>query len=224
MKRSVINKNIIWAKQMLEKHQISLPGFGYWDMEQWRENADQCAFIKKLMLGWDVTDYGLGRFDEIGGVLFTLRNGSVCDASLGTPYAEKYIILKKGQKLPMHMHKSKTEDIINRCGGAFSIKLYGCTADGELDESNDVTFKSDGMVCTVKAGTIVDIPNGASITLHPGLYHSFWAKDAPVIIGEVSSVNDDNTDNYFAEKVLRFSDIEEDEAPVHPLCNEYQRI
>ncbi len=26
-------------------------------------------------LGWDITDYGLGRFDEEGLFLFTVRNG-----------------------------------------------------------------------------------------------------------------------------------------------------
>ena len=40
------------------------------------------------------------------------------------------------------------------------------------------------------------------------------------IIGEVSKVNDDHTDNYFLETVSRFADIEEDEPVLHPLCNE----
>lgn len=42
-----------------------------------------------------------------------------------------------------------------------------------------------------------------------------------LIAGEVSKVNDDNTDNYFLEPVARFADIEENEPPLHPLCNEY---
>ena len=36
-----------------------------------------------------------------------------------------------------------------------------------------------------------------------------------LIVGEVSKVNDDNTDNYFMEPTARFADIEEDE-PIHP--------
>ena len=28
------------------------------------------------MLGWDITDYGLGNFDKIGFSLITIRNGS----------------------------------------------------------------------------------------------------------------------------------------------------
>ena len=43
-------------------------------------------------------------------------------------------------------------------------------------------------------------------------------------MGEVSAVNDDTTDNYFAEPVARFADIVEDEPIYHPLCNEYDRI
>ena len=195
--------------------------FAYWSPADWETHRDETDNIKKLMLGWDVTDYGLGRFDKIGGVLFTIRNGDKFDSSIGTPYAEKYIILKKGQKLPLHMHKEKTEDIINRCGGTYSIKLYASNASGEVDYGADVCYVSDGITHVVPAGTVVDITTGNSITLFPGLYHEFWAKDADVVIGEVSSVNDDNTDNYFAEEVARFSTIVEDEIPVHPLCNEY---
>ena len=33
--------------------------------------------------------------------------------------------------------------------------------------------------------------------------------------------NDDNTDNNFYDKVGRFPAIEEDEAPLYYLCNEY---
>ena len=45
-----------------------------------------------------------------------------------------------------------------------------------------------------------------------------------LIAGEVSKVNDDNTDNYFLEETFRFSEIVEDEAILHPLCNEYNKV
>lgn len=222
MKRSFVNESIVWAKELLGTYGITLPRFAYWSMDEWGRNSEEAEPVKRLMLGWDVTDYGLGRFDEIGGVLFTLRNGDIYDETVGTPYAEKYIMLKKGQKLPMHMHKSKTEDIINRCGGVFCIKLYTYTPDWAVDYEGDVTYRSDGVAYTVPAGTVVEITNGNSITLTPGMYHSFWAKDASAVIGEVSSINDDNKDNYFAEEVMRFTTIEENEAPLCPLCNEYK--
>ena len=49
----------------------------------------------------------------------------------------------------------------------------------------------------------------------------FGAKNGDLIAGEVSSINDDQTDNFFAEPVSRFADIVEDEKPIHLLCNEY---
>jgi D-lyxose ketol-isomerase len=41
------------------------------------------------------------------------------------------------------------------------------------------------------------------------------------LIGEVSSVNDDATDNYFREPLPRFPQVFEDEPPEHLLCTEY---
>ena len=35
----------------------------------------------------------------------------------------------------------------------------------------------------------------------PGVYHAFWGEGDDVLIGEVSTVNDDNTDNYFLEQL-----------------------
>ena len=57
----------------------------------------------------------------------------------------------------------------------------------------------------------------------PYIAHIFGPKPGTgdLIVGEVSKVNDDNTDNYFLEPVARFADIDEDEPILHPLCNEY---
>ena len=45
-------------------------------------------------------------------------------------------------------------------------------------------------------------------------------KNLPMIYVK-SQCNDDETDNRFYEKVGRFPEIEEDEAPYRLLCNEY---
>lgn len=42
-----------------------------------------------------------------------------------------------------------------------------------------------------------------------------------LLIRVYCSTEDDNTDNRFYEKVGRFPEIEEDEAPCRLLCNEY---
>ena len=57
----------------------------------------------------------------------------------------------------------------------------------------------------------------------PGIFHAFWAEDEDVVIGEVSAVNDDHTDNIFHEPQLRFPEIEEDEAPIHLLVSDYRK-
>ena len=45
-----------------------------------------------------------------------------------------------------------------------------------------------------------------------------------LIAGEVSAINDDNTDNYFLEDTRRFAEVDEDEPILHPLCNEYDKL
>lgn len=226
MKRSKINRELKEAKALLEKHQIMLPPFAHWTLEDWKTRQSQTAVIREIMLGWDITDFGNNDYDRFGAVLFTLRNGSLKDSAIGTPYAEKLIVIKEGQRLPLHHHASKTEDIINRGGGILAIKLYKSLADGSVDYVSDVQVDLDGISHTVKAGEEILIPNGHSITLRPFMYHLFWAKEGhgPLICGEVSSVNDDRTDNYNAEPVSRFSTVEEDEAIIHPLCNEYTDV
>ena len=63
---------------------------------------------------------------------------------------------------------------------------------------------------------------GESITLVPYQYHEFIIPEGgPSLIGEVSMVNDDHTDNFFYEPLGRFPTIEEDEAPYRLLCTEY---
>ena len=67
---------------------------------------------------------------------------------------------------------------------------------------------------------------GESITLLPRQYHKFWAEPGAgvCLVGEVSKVNDDNTDNRFYEEVGRFPEIEEDEPARFVLCNEYHKL
>jgi len=226
MKRSEINKALNWAKVLLEENKIKLPAFGYWHLDEWQAHQAKTKTIKEVMLGWDITDYGQDDFDRFGAVLFTLRNGSLNDASVGTPYAEKLLILKDGQRLPNHFHMSKTEDIINRGGGVLAIKLFNSHGDMSVDYESEVQVDLDGIRCTFKAGEEIHVLPGCSITLRPYQYHLFWAKEGrgDLILGEVSSINDDNIDNYNAEPVSRFSQVEEDEPIVHPLCNEYKRV
>jgi len=225
MKRSEINNAIRYAMKTLENNHLRLPAFAYWSMDDWNNRKDELSNISAIGLGWDVTDFGTGDFTKVGSVLFTVRNGSLTDKTAGTPYAEKIILQRHEtqQEIPFHFHKMKTEDIINRGGGILMLELYNSSQDGGLDQKSQIKVKMDGFYHTFPAGTILEIEKGCSITLHPGLHHRFWAKKGAgdLVVGEVSSVNDDNTDNVFLKAPKRFSEIEEDEAAYAPLCNEY---
>ena len=225
MKRSEIQAAIAWAKGLLAQNGFALPMFAHWSVEEWRARRAQADTIIKTMRGWDVTTFGHEDFTQMGAVLFTIRNG-LPDGSAGCPYAEKLILMREGQVLPNHYHAQKTEDIINRGGGVLLIKVYNSLSDGTVDKTGDVRILMDGIESMVPAGTVVEVTRGNSMTIYPGLYHLFTPKPGAgaLIVGEVSSVNDDNTDNYFEEIRPRFVPVEEDEPVKVPLCNEYQRL
>jgi D-lyxose ketol-isomerase len=222
MRRSEINGALKASLDELNKYSISLPPFAHWSADEWKNAGPEKKRVKLNGLGWDITDFGQGDFPACGAVMFVLRNGNHTNPSLGTPYAEKLIMFTPGQRLPLHFHWSKTEDIINRAGGVMEIQLYNAKDDDSVDYDSPVTAYCDGIERVVKPGEVLRFHPGESITLTPRLYHKFWAaRDAGYLIcGEVSAVNDDNTDNFFAEPVSRFSDIEEDEAPFRLLGNE----
>ena len=225
MKRSQINNAINVAMRRLGEYKITLPCFGYWKKDDWIEKRDITERIRERMLGWDVTDFASEDFEHIGATLFTVRNGDKNDKELKMPYAEKYIILsdKTEQEIPLHYHIYKSEDIINRGGGVLVVQLFNKAEDGGLDIENDVTVYTDGVKNVVKAGSFIEVLPGNSITLEPNMYHKFHAKKdcGLLIVGEVSKVNDDNTDNVFLKKSERFAAVEEDEPVCYPLVNEY---
>jgi hypothetical protein len=73
----------------------------------------------------------------------------------------------------------------------------------------------------VEPGETITLGPGESITLPAYLYHTFYAVEGDCLVGEVSSVNDDATDNYFKDPLPRFPEIVEDEPPSRLLCTEY---
>lgn len=221
MRRSEINQLISEAKEFFSQHHFILPPWGYWKPEDWKGKAQDCAEIAENMLGWDLTDFGTGDFKNRGLLLFTIRNGNLQKDK--KPYAEKIMIVEENQETPMHYHRSKMEDIINRGGGNLVIELYNSTDNDQLADS-EVTVKTDGITRKISAGGKVVLKPGESITLEQGVYHRFYgeAGKGKVLVGEVSAVNDDNTDNYFLEKLGRFPEIVENEKPVHLLVSDYK--
>lgn len=222
MKRSEINALIKDTMLWLEQLNVKLPPFAYWTAKEWAEKGHEYDEIRENMLGWDVTDYNKGDFENHGLLLFTIRNGNLKNKDFHKPYAEKMLISDVHQLSPNHFHWNKMEDIINRGGGVLAIQLWNSTENDELDDT-DVSVRIDGRVVTVASGSIVRLHPGESITLTPRLYHKFWAEESKVLAWEVSMVNDDNTDNRFYEKQDRFSTIDEDEPAEYLLCNEYPK-
>lgn len=224
MRRSQVNQIIAEADDFIRSFGFILPPFAYWSPSELIKRKADIAGIIDARLGWDITDYGKSDFDKLGLFLFTVRNGSLDDLSRGGGmcYAEKIMISRQDQISPMHRHIVKAEDIINRGGAMLALKLYNSDADGQIDKSSDVTVATDGVFRTQRAGDLLLLNPGESVTLMPGNWHAFWGEGGDVLIGEVSAVNDDVNDNIFAEPIGRFSTIEEDVEPKHLLVSDYE--
>jgi hypothetical protein len=225
MKRSEINAIMRSAKSFLTEHRFHLPPFAAWTPEDWRGKGPEVREIVENQMGWDITDFGSGDFLKCGLFLFTARNGISMNLRdrRGKTYAEKVMIVEAGQVTPLHFHWLKTEDIINRGGGKLVVQLYDSTPDEDL-ALTEVTVSLDGVVRKVPAGGTVTLSPGESITLTPGLYHAFWGEGGRVLVGEVSMVNDDRTDNRFHAPVGRFPQIVEDDPPLHLLTVDYEKF
>lgn len=228
MKRSTVNATIEIAKEAFATIGFNLPPFASWTAEDWKNKGPEYDEIRKCMLGWDVTDFGQGNFSQLGRTLFTLRNGSSHYAS-GKDYAEKLILDPENQKPPLHFHRHKMEDIINRGGGNILIKLYKATEDGQCSNEK-FTMQFDGVTKQIAPGEIVRLEPGQSLCIPPRTIHQFWGEEGTgfkigdnryTVSGEVSRVCDDWNDNCWLEPCERFIQIENDEAPVHHLVHEY---
>ncbi|MDR9429018.1 MAG: D-lyxose/D-mannose family sugar isomerase [Salibaculum sp.] len=223
MQRSRINAIMAEADDMIRRHGFVLPPFARWSPETFKARANQARHVIDSRCGWDITDYGAGHYDEMGLVLFTLRNGRLGDLQRGGGmcYAEKLLISRQDQLSPKHTHVIKAEDIINRGGATLVVELYGSGSDGRFAEDRGGTVMCDGIAVDYAAGQKLRLRPGESVTLQPGDWHAFWGEGGDVLIGEVSTVNDDETDNIFREPIGRFSQIEEDVAPTHLLVSDY---
>ncbi len=223
MKRSEINDVIAEAGEMIRRHGFALPPFGAWSPEEFRDRMDADRIVSARM-GWDVTDFGLGDFAGTGLALFTLRNGSLADlrAGQGMCYAEKLLVSRQEQLTPHHTHAIKAEDIINRGGATLAVELHGSDAAGGFAEDAGGVVWCDGIARDYRAGEVLRLAPGESVTLMPGDWHAFWGEGGDVLVGEVSTVNDDETDNVFRDPVGRFSDVEEDVAPTRLLVSDYE--
>jgi D-lyxose ketol-isomerase len=222
MKRSFVNSRIRDAEAFLKECRFELPAFARWTPDDWKTKGREADEIRACSLGWDLTDFGSGDFDKVGLLLVTIRNGLPNDPA-SKQYCEKAMISGEGQVTPWHFHWSKTEDIINRAGGKFVIELAMATEDEKSLSDEEVVVSCDGVEKRLPARSRIVLSPGESITLTPRLYHTFYAEKGTgrVLVGEVSSVNDDREDNRFLEPAGRFPEIEDDEPAYRYLCTGY---
>ncbi len=114
-------------------------------------------------MGWDVTDFGSGRFEERGLVVFCVRNG--LQKVIGEkPYAEKLLIVRENQETPFHFHKVKMEDIIVRGGGNLMLEFHNSQKDGGL-AGTPVRVMVDGVEHQLKAGEPIPADARQNVTV-----------------------------------------------------------
>ncbi len=220
MRRSTVNQLMAAAESTFARHGYAPPPWLFWSPEDWTAHPEQARYRARHQMGWDVTDFGAGRFAERGLILVCTRNGLLGVAG-ERPYAEKIMIVGEGQETPYHFHKVKAEDIINRGGGDFAIELVNTDAGGRPVDTPVATLV-DGALRHLAAREPLILKPGEGVTLLPCVAHRFYGVPGTgeVFVGEVSQLNDDCTDNYFLEPVGRFGAIEEDEASRRPLWSE----
>ena len=221
MKRSEVNTLIKEARQVFAEKGFRMPDFADWSLDEWKIQKADCGEIIDCNLGWDVTDFGSGDYASCGLMLFTLRNGIVGSEAYPKPYAEKIMLVKPNQVTPMHCHLRKREDIINRGGGVLVFQLRSCL-DGKPVEV-PVLVSVNGRRRLIQPDELLRLLPGDSATMEPGMFHAFWGEEGTgaVMVGEVSSVNDDHTDNLFAEARSRFPGWEEDVLPTRLTVADY---
>jgi D-lyxose ketol-isomerase len=220
MKRSHINALLREAADLFAQSGLALPPWARWSPAEWAAHPDAAAYCKRRQIGWDVTDFGFGDFARQGILLLCTRNGLVGHDD-DRSYAEKFLVLRAGQEAPFHFHRFKMEDIIVR--GAAPLDVQVC----DTDETGaplelPATVRIDAVTRQVAPRESLILHQGESITLPPGQAHRLTPAPghAMAVLGEVSRVNDDLTDNVFFVPVFRFPPVEEDEPALYPLWSE----
>lgn len=226
MKRSEVNQIIADARAFCAERNFLLPPFAHWSLDDWKAQAADHQEILDNQMGWDITDFGSGDFAKVGLTIFVARNGNFFNPAYRKPYCEKILIAQEGQVCPIHFHWKKIEDIINRGGGNLITQVYNAINDDEWDREAPVTLSMDGRSVVVGAGEEVRTRPGESVTLVPYQFHTFWAEagTGKVLLGEVSTVADENADNNFPTCHGRLPAIEEDVRPESLIFADYATL
>jgi len=212
MQRSRINAAIEEAIGQARRHGLPLPRFAVESNETLASKGEAFDEARACGLGWNVTDFGSGNFEKMGLVTLNLRSGNPSfPAYAGKVYSEKLLFLGPQQRVPMHYHAARIEDVICCAGEKFYVAVYSRAANGEIsDGATDVSI--DGERRKVPCGDAINLKPGDSICLTPGLLHEFYTGDEPVILRAIATVSDDAEDMLFVdgEDHERYPDIVDD--------------
>lgn len=223
MKRSEIDRLIEDCLVLLSEKGVALPPQARWDLRTWWEKREEADELRRRGIGWDLTDFGSGDFNRLGLLLYTLSNG-IAEGADDQPYANKLLVVGEGQITPTHHHWSKMEDIIVLRGGILLVEVHRVGPADALDRASEVRVLLNNAWTTHPPGAVLALGPGERVRLDQHHYHRFWGGEGagPVIVEEVSMVNDDARDNCFLPEdgVGRFPEIEEDREPRHLLCTE----
>ncbi len=113
--------------------------------------------------------------------------------------------------------------VVVRGGGSLALDLVNVDAAGTpIEAPVDILVDGDRRIIPARAPLI--LKPGESLTLPPLQAHRFygWPGTGTVLVGEVSEVNDDVTDNYFLEPFAAMA-IVEDEPAYHPLWSDLHK-
>ena len=188
--------------------------FAYWTPRRNPRPASpnrSASRIARGRIGRDITDYGQGDFDALGLFLFpTLRTGSLADLERdglgGMVYAEKLLISQRRplshDAHPCHQvrryHQPGRGDLVVETSMAPTEETGACDGDrgGVVG-----TLRRASNAASARAKSCASAP-GESVqrqTRRAGM--ASGARAAAGLIGEVSTVNDDETENGFREAI-----------------------
>lgn len=228
MRRSQINRIIEEAREHFQNFACHLPEWAFWSPDQWQQVGSSASEVFNHGLGWIVTDFGSNEFEKFGLVIFVARNGHFHNEIPSTTktYAEKFLLVRSGQITPFHFHWMKTEDLVNRSGGRLNVQLAWAAADEKSMTEETVKVQLDGISRSVRPGEVITLTPGQSVELPPRMCHQFMGHpgDRTVLAGEISSLNDDTTDNCFLGRNVNMAPIEEDEPRKFLLSGDYSEL
>ena len=221
MKRSELNRYIAEADAFFAKNHFMLPPFAQWTPQEWETKGPEVNEIRDPATGLGRDGFRFGRLppDRPHGLHAT--NGLSPDGEPSKVYAEKIIYVREGQVTPFHYHASRMVDTLTEAGREARWWFHFTFHPRRRTRGNPSLCFLRWSSVSCRRGRCGDAGSGQSVTLPPFLYHTFYAVDGDALIGEVSSLNNDDTDNFFLDKLPRYPAVVEDEAPTRLLCTEY---